>query len=724
MSELTRPLDLLTGRADELFREQQENTYRDTDRLFARLMFLQWIAAVVAAVVITPFTWDGEARAVHIHVWAAIFLGGAITVFPIWMTRVWPGAAITRHVIAVAQMLMSALFISLSGGRIETHFHVFGSLVILSFYRDWRILISATLVVGLDHFVRGIYWPYSVYGVLGASPWRSIEHAGWVAFEDIFLVISCLRSIREMRFIANRTAAVEASERDFREIFELAPIGVVVVDLDYRFVRVNSAYCQITGYSAEELAMRRSLDITVSDDVGATEEMSRKLHNEPSPYYFEKRYVRKNSEICWVGCTVSLIRGQDNKPLYILGMVEDISERKKTQSELTLAKEEADRANRAKSEFLSRMSHELRTPLNAILGFGQLLERYKLDEKQKSCLDHIKKAGRHLLDLINEVLDISRIEADRLKLSLEPVSVTDALREGLDLVRPLAAEHGITLVGPIGANADSHVLADRQRLKQVLLNLLTNGVKYTPTGGEVCVSYETNDSGIRIKISDTGIGIPREKMSRVFTPFDRLGAEQSGIEGNGLGLALCQRLVRAMQGTIGVESVPQRGSTFWVHLSAADSPLKILSQKQNVTVDKAPSLFTEARTVLYIEDNFSNLMLVEELLKGEQNVELLTAMQGRIGLDLARKHAPDLILLDLHLPDLPGWDVLNQLQANDATRHIPVVVVSADATRQQIDRLTAGGARGYLTKPINVTEFLGVLSSSMNGEVVNHSAAA
>ena len=724
MSELTRPLDLLTGRADELFREQQENTYRDTDRLFARLMFFQWIAAVVAAVVITPFTWDGEARAVHIHVWAAVFLGGAITVFPIWMTRVWPGAAITRHVIAVAQMLMSALFISLSGGRIETHFHVFGSLVILSFYRDWRILISATLVVGLDHFVRGIYWPYSVYGVLGASPWRSIEHAGWVAFEDIFLVISCLRSIREMRFIANRTAAVEASERDFREIFELAPIGVVVVDLDYRFVRVNSAYCQITGYSAEELAMRRSLDITVSDDVGATEEMSRKLHNEPSPYYFEKRYVRKNSEICWVGCTVSLIRGPDNKPLYILGMVEDISERKKTQSELTLAKEEADRANQAKSEFLSRMSHELRTPLNAILGFGQLLERYKLDEKQKSCLDHIKKAGRHLLDLINEVLDISRIEADRLKLSLEPVCVMDALREGLDLVRPLAAEHGITLVGPIGANADSHVLADRQRLKQVLLNLLTNGVKYTPTGGEVCVSYETNDSDIRIKISDTGIGIPKEKMSRVFTPFDRLGAEQSGIEGNGLGLALCQRLVRAMEGTIGVDSVSQRGSTFWVQLSAADSPLKILSQKQNVTVDKAPSLFTEARTVLYIEDNFSNLMLVEELLKGEQNVELLTAMQGRIGLDLARKHAPDLILLDLHLPDLPGWDVLNQLQSNDATRHIPVVVVSADATRQQIDRLTAGGARGYLTKPINVTEFLGVLSSSMNGEVVNHSAAA
>jgi two-component system sensor histidine kinase/response regulator len=724
MSELIRPLDLLTRRADELFREQQENTYRDTDRLFARLMFLQWIAAIVAAIVITPFTWDGESRAIHIHVWTAIFLGGAITVFPIWLTRVWPGAAITRHVIAVAQMLMSALFISLSGGRIETHFHVFGSLVILSFYRDWRILISATLVVGLDHFVRGIYWPYSVYGVLAATPLRSVEHAGWVAFEDIFLVISCLRSVREMRFIANRAAAVEASERDFREIFELAPIGVAVVDLDYRFVRVNSAYCEITGYSAEELAERRSLDITVADDVGATEEMSRKLHQELSPHYFEKRYLRKNGEACWVGCTVSLIRGQDNKPLYILGMVEDISERKKTQSELRLAKEEADRANRAKSEFLSRMSHELRTPLNAILGFGQLLERYELGEKQQSCLDHIKKAGRHLLDLINEVLDISRIEADRLQLSLEPVCVANALREGLDLVRPLAAENGISLVGPIGANAEAHVLADRQRLKQVLLNLLTNGVKYTPRDGEVCVSYENNDSGIRIKVSDTGIGISKEKMPRVFTPFDRLGAEQSEIEGNGLGLALCQRLVRAMEGSMGVDSVPQNGSTFWVQLSAADSRLKILSQKPTVSPDERLSLFTERRTVLYIEDNFSNLTLVEELLKHEPHIELLTAMQGRIGVELARKHAPDLILLDLHLPDLPGWEVLSQLQADNATRHIPVVVVSADATRQQIDRLMTGGARGYLTKPINVTEFLRVLSSSLNGEVANQRAAA
>src|SRR5229473_1281223 len=209
MFEVARKLtrhESSAARANALFQQQQEEVYRNTDQLLGRLMVFQWLAAILMAVVISPYTWAGQSSAIHVHVWAAIFLGGTISIFPIWMTRAWPGAAITRYVIAVAQMLMSALLISVTGGRIETHFHVFGSLVILSFYRDWRVLIPATIVVGLDHFVRGVYWPYSVYGVLTASPWRSIEHATWVTFEDIFLVISCLRNVREMRFIAMRTA--------------------------------------------------------------------------------------------------------------------------------------------------------------------------------------------------------------------------------------------------------------------------------------------------------------------------------------------------------------------------------------------------------------------------------------------------------------------------------------------------------------------------------------
>src|SRR5438046_7425116 len=188
-------------------------------------MLFQWVAAIMIAMIISPRTWVGQSSYVHIHIWAAIFVGGAISMFPIWMTRAWPGTALTRHIIAVAQMLMSVLLIDLTGGRIETHFHVFGSLVILSFYLDWRVLISATIVVYLDHFLRGIYWPYSVYGVLSASPWRSIEHAGLVIFEAIFLVISCLRRIREMRFIANHTDALSPSEQIVRTIVTAARVG-------------------------------------------------------------------------------------------------------------------------------------------------------------------------------------------------------------------------------------------------------------------------------------------------------------------------------------------------------------------------------------------------------------------------------------------------------------------------------------------------------------------
>src|SRR5947208_7492261 len=257
-------------------------------------MFWQWIGCIVMAIVISPYTWAGKSSAVHIHVWASVFLGGALTIFPIWMTRVWPGAFVTRNVIAVAQMLMSALLISLTGGRIETHFHVFGSLVILSFYRDWRVLIPATIVVALDHFLRAIYLPYSVYGVLSASPWRSIEHAGWVVFEDVLLVISCLRSVREMRSIANRTAALEASEQNFRQIFQEAPIGMAVVGLDEKFLQANAELCQMMDYSESELRSRTPLDITHADDVGFSRELTRTMLEGGVHSLVEKRYVRKD----------------------------------------------------------------------------------------------------------------------------------------------------------------------------------------------------------------------------------------------------------------------------------------------------------------------------------------------------------------------------------------------------------------------------------------------
>ncbi|MEY2480274.1 MAG: two-component system, sensor histidine kinase and response regulator [Verrucomicrobiota bacterium] len=717
MSKLNGALTSGAGslaRADALFKQHQQEIYRNTDKLFARLMLVQWVAGIIGAFLIAPRTWNGQSSAIHVHVWAAIFLGGAISVFPIWMTRAWPGAAVTRYVIAVAQMLMSALLIGLSGGRIETHFHVFGSLVILSFYRDWRVLIPATIVVALDHFLRGVYWPYSVYGVLTASPWRSIEHAAWVVFEDVFLVISCLRSVREMRSIANRTAALEASEQNFRQIFEEAPIGMGVVGLDEKFEQVNATFCRMVGYSEEELQTRTPIDITYSEDVESSKQLAKAMLEGDAHHSVEKRYVRKTGEVLWATRTACVIRDVAGKPRHFLIMVEDISDRKRNEKALRETKEEADRANRAKSEFLSRMSHELRTPLNAIIGFGQLLDRQNPTEVQRTRLQYILGAGRHLLDLINEVLDISRIEIGKIQLSLEPVAVGDALAEALDLLRPLAAERSIEISIATKIDSDAFVLADRQRLKQVLLNLLTNAVKYTQIGGSVTVSTDSTDGNQRrIVVSDTGAGIPQDKLARLFTPFDRLGAEQSDVQGTGLGLALCQRLMQAMGGTIGVQSTVGRGSTFWAELPSVESPLKRVAARRKPAPLKSKEVVpTKKRKILYVEDNFSNLTLVEQILQERTEFELIAAMQGKIGVDLARQHVPDLILLDLHLPDMPGWDVLTQLKAAEKTRHIPTVIISADATARQIKRLMAAGAHAYLTKPIDVAQFYRVLDQA------------
>jgi CheY-like chemotaxis protein/two-component sensor histidine kinase len=361
------------------------------------------------------------------------------------------------------------------------------------------------------------------------------------------------------------------------------------------------------------------------------------------------------------------------------------------------------------------MSHELRTPLNAILGFGQLLERQNPTVQQRARVEHITSAGRHLLNLINEVLDISRIEAGHLQLSVEPVAVADVVGEALALMRPLAAAREMDISVDAQLDKDLHVIADRQRLKQVLLNLLTNAVKYTAVGGAVAVVLDQSQTtNTRLVVTDTGAGIGPEKLERLFTPFDRLGAEQSGVEGTGLGLALCQRLMHAMGGDIGVHSVVGKGSAFWIELPSVDSPLKTLP-KDRCSKQVEANGSENAGKILYIEDNLSNLTLVEQMLAEQPEITLLTAMQGGLGLDLARQHSPDLILLDLHLPDLPGHEVLARLRDDELTRHIPVVVISADATARQIQRLMSAGARSYLTKPLDIGEFFRVIDQTMRG---------
>ncbi|HEV7485535.1 MAG TPA: PAS domain S-box protein, partial [Thermoanaerobaculia bacterium] len=660
------------------------------------------------------------------------------------------------------------------------------------------------------------------------------------------------RSIREMRFIANRTAALEASDQRSRQLFDDAPIGMAVVAVDnQQFKQVNARLAEMVGYSEQELMTRTPLDITHPEDLAETQRLAKEMLGGTERCCVEKRYLRKSGDILWASRTACIIRGKDGRPRDFLIMVEDITERKRAEeavregqrkleaaletnqlimdnsqdvictvdesgrfvtmneasealwgfspdeligrrymelvhpddhlatenaaaeildtgrltdfvnryirkdgsivsvlwsaswsaskkmlfcvahdmtersrieAALREAKEEADRANYAKSEFLSRMSHELRTPLNAILGFGQLLERQNPTAQQRARVDHIMSAGRHLLNLINEVLDLSRIEAGHLQLSVEPVAVADVLEEALDLMRPLAAERAMQLVVDARLDKDLFVLADRQRLKQVLLNLLTNAVKYTAIRGRIAVSVQhSGPTTTRIVVTDTGAGIATEKLVRLFTPFDRLDVEQSGVEGTGLGLALCQRLMHAMAGDIGVKSAAGKGSAFWIELPAVDSPLKALSRNRTRAVDDAS--MAGAGKILYIEDNLSNLTLVEEMLAEQPGIELLTAMQGGLGLELARQHSPDLILLDLHLPDLRGHEVLARLRQEEITRDIPVVVISADATARQIQRLMAAGARSYLTKPLDIGQFFRVIDEAMRTRIRQPEAA-
>ncbi len=339
------------------------------------------------------------------------------------------------------------------------------------------------------------------------------------------------------------------------------------------------------------------------------------------------------------------------------------------------------------------MSHELRTPLNSIIGFSQLLELEALGPRPQKHVTFVLKAGRHLLQLINEVLDLSGIEAGRLTLSLEPVALEEVVEETVALVAPLVASSDLQLqVDTGGLAGDGHANADRNRLKQILLNLLSNAIKYNRPGGSVDISFTLEDSGrVRTTIADTGNGIAPDQLPLLFDPFERLGAEQTEIEGTGLGLALAKRLVEAMDGTIEEESTVGQGSSFTIELASADSPTTTAKPDLHPAEPVILRELNRKQKILYIEDNLSNLTLVEHILDQHPGVELLPAMQGGIGIDLAREHDPALILLDLHLPDMSGTEVLEHLKADSLTSDIPVVVLTADAVRQHAHRVLTLG---------------------------------
>jgi PAS domain S-box-containing protein len=493
--------------------------------------------------------------------------------------------------------------------------------------------------------------------------------------------------------------------------FELSRDLLCTAGFDGYFKELNPSWERVLGYTVDELRAQPYVELVHPDDREATLAEAAKLTAGGDTISFENRYRCKDGSWRWILWSARM-SAEDQ---LIFAVATDITERKRAESERASAQDHAIRASRLKNEFLSRMSHELRTPLNAILGFAQLLEMDELSGEQHESVEQILRGGRHLLGLINEVLDISRIETGKLAMSPEAVSVHEAIEETVALIRPLAAERHITIQSPRAEACSWNVRADHQRLKQVLLNLASNAVKYNVESGTITVWCDESPEGrVRIGFSDSGPGIPLHRRDRLFNPFDRLGAEEGEVEGTGLGLALSKGLTELMGGTLTVEAGSGEGTTFIIELTSTGDPLASHPESAPNGSRRYGAGFPTS-TVIYVEDNPSNLRLVERLLSRRGDIRLVTAPRGDLVEDLVRQHRPDLVLLDLHLPGQGGEEVLRCLQADSQTAGVPVVIVSADATPGEIERLLAAGARDYLTKPLDVARFLAVVDESLEG---------
>lgn len=545
--------------------------------------------------------------------------------------------------------------------------------------------------------------------------------------------------------------AAPAMEPAFRRLFEEAPGLFLVLDAGLRIVAVSNSYLAATMAERDAILGRGVFDVFPDnpEDAGADGVRNLRASLErvieqrmPDVMAVQKYDIRRPEsegggfEVRWWSPLNSPLLDADGRLEYIVHRVEDVTEfvrLKETEAEqsalaselrergdlmeaeiiqrareLQQTNEQLREANAAKTSFLSRMSHELRSPLTAILGFAALLANAELDAKYREHLRHIRAAGAHLASLIDEVLDLSRIEAGTISVSPEALAVKPIIDEAIDLMRPIAEAHDVVLQPAEYSLGSGYVLADGQRLKQVVINLLSNAIKYNRPNGEVHVVAAREDSGpVRIAVSDTGAGIDEQSLEKMFEPFERLGAATSGIEGTGLGLAISRSLVEAMGGSVTVESELGVGTTLTLELLPGDAAAITAAASEGET---PPTVRPYPRPVklLYVEDTVANVRLIEGILEFRPSVQLIPAMLGQLGFELAQEHHPSLILLDLHLPDLPGEEVLRLLRADPRTCKTPVVILSADATRPR-EPLLAAGAQAYLVKPIGIARILEVL---------------
>jgi two-component system sensor histidine kinase/response regulator len=591
-----------------IFRETLRNVHLHGDRIFAVLMSVQWLGAIVTAIWISPRAWEGAESRLHPHVWAAIFIGGVITAFPVALALARPGEVLTRHAIAIGEGLMSALLIHLTGGRIETHFHIFIALAFLSFYRDWRVLVSATAVVGIDHFLRGYFWPLSIYGVDVVQPLRFVEHGGWILFEDFVLMISIKEGLRQTWKIARQQARLESVNTEIEQ--------------------------QVASRTAQ----------------------------------------------------------------------------------LVEARETALAASQAKSEFLSSMSHEIRTPMTAILGVEELLQDTVLNEEQRNYLEIMKNNSDSLLALINNILDLAKVESGHLVLEHVALDLEDVVEKSIEIFGFRAHAKKLELAARILPDVPKWVIGDPLRVRQILLNLIGNALKFTERG-EIVITVGHDESStapgtLHFTVTDTGIGIPANKLKEIFSDFSQVDASTTRrYGGSGLGLAIVKRLVELMGGRIWVESTVGRGSTF--HFTAA---FEIASAEMLRAEPASSEVDFHAMRVLVVDDNQFNRLVLREML-ARAGAEVIEAEGGPEALrlcDAARNQDRpfDLILLDCRMPEMDGFEVAERVGG----AHRPIVVMlTSDDMKSQLAQVREHRLDAYLVKPVRRAELFNAIGVAING---------